>query len=255
MTEIICISNQIAGSGKTATAVSLAASFALMEKTTLLMDCDPQAAATQWLGIPDMDQGPSLYDAFMGQALPDDIMKATELDRLHILPSRIDLFQAEYKLAVKPGKEMILSRLARKSSPSFDIIVMDSPSTLGFFTVCTLAAADWLVIPFQPTSRGIAALRHLQDVVAIVQKELNPALRIAGILVADTGGHQPQAGTISDDGLPGGLPSFTTRIPHDKAVPESFMKSRPVHLHDIMSRGARSYLDFSVELINIIYKN
>ncbi len=254
MANIICISNQIAGSGKTTTAVSLAASFALMEKKTLLIDCDPQAVATRWMGISDQDPALTIYDAFMGQVSLDKVIRKCHPEFLSILPSRIDLFQAEHKLAVKPGKEMILRKLTEKISSSYDVMIMDSPPTLGFFTVCAMAAADWVILPIPDPFQGRAPLNHMMDVIGMVQDELNPGLKFAGLLATRCNGNREFSPTMSGNGLRSGVTLFETRIPNDGMFREAYDQGRPIQLHNIMSEGARSYLNLSVELINLIDK-
>ena len=251
MSKIICIASQIAGTGKTATAVSLATSFALMEKSTLLIDCDPQAVATRWMGLDDQRLDTTLYHAFMGQTPLDEIVTGSQIDYMSILPSQIDLFQVEHKLAVKPGKEMILRKQVQKISHHYDYIIIDSPPTLGYFTICAMATADWLIIPIRCHLHGAVPLNHLLDVAGIVRNELNPDLKIAGRLLTFSDGNLESAQSFPIDG--GNL--FSTSIPIDLEIKNAFYHGRPIQLHDIMSLGAISYLNFSVELINMIDKN
>lgn len=248
MSKIICIANQIAGTGKTATAVSIAISFALMEKSTLLIDCDPQAVATRWMGLDDQRLNTTIYHAFMGQASIDEIAITSQIDYMSILPSQIDLFQVEHKLAVKPGREMILRKLVQKISQRYDYIIIDSPPTLGYFTICAMATADWMIIPIRCQSRGAAPLNHLLNVAGIVRNELNSDLKIAGRLLTFYNGNMELLQNFPMDG--GKL--FLTSIPNDPKIQDAFHHGQPIQLYDILSPGARAYLNTSVELFNMI---
>lgn len=256
MSKIICIANQIADTGKTATAVSLAASFALMEKSTLLIDCDPQAAATRWLGLDEKKLDLSLYHAFIGRASFADIIVSHQIPCLSILPSQIGLFQVEHQLAVKPGKEMILRKQVQKISSSYDYIIIDSPPTLGFFTVCAMASADFMMIPVRYGLNETSALNHLLEVADMVRNELNPDLKTIGRILTFYGGltHSEQCFPVNiGKGNTGKL--FSTTIPNDRIFQEAFNNGRPIQLHDIMARGTQSYLDLAVEFIGLMGDN
>lgn len=249
MSNIICITSQIARSGKTAAAVGIATAYALLEKKTLLIDCDPQGVATNWAGFSRQAQKANIYHAFMGQVPADDIILQHDLEYLSVLPAGIEFFQAEHKLAVKPGKEMILHRIVKRLAGKYEFVIVDSPSTLGFFTICSLAAADWAVIPVNAKNSSFFGLDHLLDIIRMVRGELNPNLKVAGMVMTMNGDKHDVPDTDSEQPFNEIADSiFKRRIPRDETVALSHAKCLPVQLLDIMSKGAQSYLELAIEL-------
>ena len=149
MGRVIAITNQKGGVGKTSSAINLAASLAILEKKTLIIDADPQANATSGIGINPKEVKYGLYECLVGDAAIKDSILSTETPHLDILPSHVDLVGAEIELINVPSRERIISKLIDAVKDSYDFILIDCSPSLGLITVNALAAADSVIIPVQ----------------------------------------------------------------------------------------------------------
>jgi chromosome partitioning protein len=253
MSKIISIISQKEGAGKTTTAVNIATSLALFEKKTLLIDCDPQCHLTQYGGIWPQENHETLYHGFMGKAAANALTKKTSIDYLNCIPSKPDLFLTEHKLAIKPGKELILKKIIQEIKNEFQYIIIDSPSSLGFFTICSMAAADWALLPVTCTPSTVDELSNLLEILKMVQEQLNPDLKIAGTLFNRCSGIDEVNRYFSEDDLKH-IPqkTFMTTIPADETISKSYSSGKPVALYDIMAKAAQVYFDLSVELMEAV---
>lgn len=259
MSEIIAIANQKGGVGKTTTAVNLAASLAAAEKRVLLIDVDPQANATTSLGVHRNSFEFNIYHAFIGAKKLSEIILDTQLPHLKLAPSNIGLVGIENELAVKKTKtrELVLKDLISEVECDYDFIIIDSPPSLGNITVNVFAAAHSLIIPVQCEYYALEGLAQVINTYKIVQRTLNPRLKIRGFLPTMHSVQQNLSKQVLldlkkhfKDML---LPSMRASgeddkyivIPRNVRLAESPSFGKPVILYDAKSPGSIAYQDLA----------
>jgi chromosome partitioning protein len=251
MTEILSIANQKGGVGKTTTAVNLAAALGISNRKTLLVDCDPQANATTGFGIDKRSIDRTLYHGLIGEADINDLIVDCEINKLKIIPSRVELIGFDIEMLTTPHREKTLKRLLDQLEDNFDYIIIDCPPSLSLLTVNAMAAANAMLIPLQCEFYALEGLSQLLQTVKRIKHSLNASLKIAGILLTmfDTRtnlSHQVAENTKKyfKDLV------FHTTIPRNVRLGEAPSFGKPILLYDAASIGAKSYLALAKEIIN-----
>ena len=248
MGTVYAIANQKGGVGKTTTAVNVAACIAEAGYPTLLVDIDPQANATVGLGVPK-DAHPNVYDVLAGEVPAREALHDTDIERLRLLPSHPDLAGATVELPRSAGSETRLREALASVRNDFAYTLLDCPPSLGPLTVNGLVAADRVIVPVQTEYFALEGLAGLLDTLALVQRELNPRLTVAGMLLT-MHDSRTRLGRDVEREVREHFPSlvFDTVIPRNVRVGEAPSFGRPVIHHDPHCAGADAYFELAKEV-------
>src|SRR3989344_155782 len=250
MADVIAIANEKGGTGKTTTAVNIAAHLAATGKRVLLVDADPQANATSALGFPPENINESVYHVLIGQIDATAAIRRTQLMALDLLPASQELAGATVELLDMPDRETRLRDAIEPLRGVYDVIIVDCPPSLGILTINALAAADHIVVPIDVSSFAIEGLKKLSHTVEMMRENLDLELAILGAVLTM---HERRSRlsrmieremrTLFSDQL------METRIPRSVHVAEANMQNRPVFLHAPDSAGANAYRMLAQEIL------
>jgi len=250
MAEIIAITNQKGGVGKTTTAINLAACLGEAEQRVLLVDFDPQGNASTGVTKEDVSEHKGIYELLCGLETAEDCIVREAAEGVDLLPSNIDLSGAEVELQGAENMEGRLKAILDGLRGDYDYILIDCPPSLSVLTVHALTAADSVIIPVQCEYYALEGLHQVLNTIYMVRQRLNPALRIRGILYTmydQRTNLSQQVVEAVTDGL--SERSFKTLIPRNVKLAEAPSYGEPINVYDRYSRGTESYRQLAAEIL------
>jgi len=250
MGKVIAVANQKGGVGKTTTAINLAASLAVLEYKTLLIDADPQANATSGVGIDPRTVKVGIYECLMDEANIKKAIIETDTPNLSLLPSDIDLVGAELELVDQPNRNQKLKTMLAKVKDNYDFIIIDCSPSLGLVTLNALTAANSVVIPVQCEYFALEGMGKLLHTIKLVQTEMNEDLEVEGVLLTMYDIRLRLSNQVVEE-----VKShfqdmvFNTVIHRNTKLGEAPSYGKTIIMYDAAGKGSVNYLNLAREIL------
>lgn len=250
MGKIIAIANQKGGVGKTTTSINLAASLAVLEYKTLLVDADPQANSTSGIGFDPRNIKASVYECLVNDLDPLEAIQATETPNLDLLPAHIDLVGAEIEMINLNEREYKMKKMLDAVKDNYDFVIIDCSPSLGLITINALTASDSVIIPVQCEYFALEGLGKLLNTIKIVQNRLNTNLEIEGILLTMYDVRLRLSNQVVEEVRTHFHDLvFDTIIQRNTRLSEAPSFGISVIMHDASCKGAINYLNLAREIL------
>jgi len=249
LARVIAIANQKGGVGKTTTAISLAASLATAEQSTLLVDCDSQGNATTGLGFAKDPARHTLYHALILDEPPQKISQKTQVEGLNLLPADKNLSGAAVELVSMENREFRLRTILEQVRDDYKFIIIDCPPALDLLTLNALVASDSVLVPIQCEYLALEGVSELLDTLMRIRRTLNLDLAIEGILLTMYDERTTLSRQVAADLRSFfGSQVFETVVPRNVRLAEAPSHGKPITIYDIHSRGAEAYMQLAKEV-------
>ena len=256
--KTIAIANQKGGVGKTTTTFNLGVALAHAGKKVLLIDSDPQGDLTTYMGIHDPDNIPVTLSTLMERSIRDEDINSVESILKHdegvdLIPSNLELSSMEVSLVNAMSREYTLKNCISDLKNKYDYVLIDCMPSLGMITINALACADKVIIPVQSEFLAAKGMSHLMNTVIKVRKQINPELKVGGILLTMVDGRTNLSKDIAQElkttyGTVFKL--YDTQIPRGVRAAESSRMGESVLSYDKTSKVAQKYIDFAKEVLD-----
>ncbi len=256
-TNIIALSNQKGGVGKTTSTVNLGIGLAQEGKRVLMVDCDPQASMTISLGWAQPDELPATLSTLMGRAMMDAPINPQESILHHdegvdIIPANLELSGLEVSLVNAMSRETVLRQVLDSVKPNYDYILVDCMPSLGMLSINALAASDSVIIPVQAHYLPLKGLEQLLQTINKVKRQINPKLRIEGILptmVDNRTNYSKDISQLIRENYGSKIRVFKTDIPLSVRAAEASVEGKSIFSHDSKGKAAEAYRALTKEVL------